>query len=128
MYEIHQVLLTRKKLHISTAATSTNNFHALSIYNPKLPIIIATADPRVEWHYFLKNIQDIEMHKTCNENLTVGINRPSSEYHKCIFWYPCDWVSGHLAVQKIVLTCNISHCSIYPIYINQKWKLVLKRG
>jgi hypothetical protein len=68
VYVIHQVLLTRKKnTHISTAATSTNNFHTLSIYNPKLPIIIATADSTMEWYYFLKNIQDIEMHKTCNK-------------------------------------------------------------
>lgn len=61
-----------KITHTSTAATHRNNFHTLSIYNSKLPLIIATADPRVEWHYFLKNIQDIEMHDTCNKESHYG--------------------------------------------------------
>jgi hypothetical protein len=61
-----------KNTHTSTAATSTYSFHTLSIYNTKLPIIVATADPRLEWYYFLKNIQDIEMHKTCNKGSHCG--------------------------------------------------------
>lgn len=107
----------------------TNNFHSLSIYNKKLSIT-ERADPRMEWHYFHKNIQDTEMHKTCNNKAHGGNSWPSLEYHKCIFWYPCDLCIWTMAVHKIVLPSNvscISHCSIYHIYINENWKIILKK-
>lgn len=70
------------------------------------------------------------MHKTCNNKAHGGKYRPSLEYHKCIFWYPCDICIWTVAVHKIVLPINVScilHCSIYHIYINEKLKIILKK-